>query len=62
MIDLIFPDGSVRQYPEGSSGRDVAQAISPSLAKRTLLVRLDGKLIDFDRPLTSALLGGGRSR
>jgi threonyl-tRNA synthetase len=56
MIDLIFPDGSVRQYPEGSSGRDVATAISPSLAKRTLLVRLDGKLIDFDRPLP----GGGK--
>ncbi|MDB5470406.1 MAG: threonine--tRNA ligase [Caulobacter sp.] len=53
MIDLIFPDGSVRQYPEGSSGRDVASAISKSLEKRTLLVRLDGKLIDFDRPLSS---------
>ena len=50
MIDLIFPDGSVRQYPQGSSGRDVATAISPSLAKRTLLVRLDGQLLDFDRP------------
>src|SRR6188472_1201483 len=55
MIDLKFPDGSVRQYPEGSSGRDVAQSISPSLAKRTLLVRLDGKLLDFVRPLP----GGG---
>ncbi|MDB5454271.1 MAG: threonine--tRNA ligase [Caulobacteraceae bacterium] len=55
MIDLKFPDGSLRQYPEGSSGRDVAQSISPSLAKRTLLVRLDGKLLDFDRPLP----GGG---
>jgi threonyl-tRNA synthetase len=53
MIDLIFPDGSVRQYPEGSSGRDVAAAISKSLEKRTLLVRLDGQLIDFDRPLSS---------
>jgi threonyl-tRNA synthetase len=53
MIDLVFPDGSVRQYPEGASGRDVANSISPSLAKRTLLVRLDGKLLDFDRPLTS---------
>jgi threonyl-tRNA synthetase len=56
MIDLTFPDGSVRQYPEGSSGRDVALSISPSLAKRTLLVRLDGKLMDFDRPLP----GGGK--
>ena len=53
MIDLKFPDGSVRQYPQGSSGRDVAAAISKSLEKRTLLVRLDGQLIDFDRPLWS---------
>ena len=56
MIDLVFPDGSVRQFPEGTSGRDVANSISPSLAKRTLLVRLDGRLLDFDRPLP----GGGR--
>ncbi|MBV9511270.1 MAG: threonine--tRNA ligase [Caulobacteraceae bacterium] len=56
MIDLEFPDGSHRQYPEGSSGRDVAAAISPSLAKRALLVKLDGELLDLARPLP----GGGR--
>jgi len=56
MIDLVFPDGSVRQFPEGTSGREVANSISPSLAKRTLLVRLDGKLLDYDRPLPA----GGR--
>jgi threonyl-tRNA synthetase len=56
MIDLIFPDGARRQYPEGSSGRDVAASISKSLEKRTLLVRLDGKLLDLDRPLPA----GGR--
>ncbi|MDB5440603.1 MAG: threonine--tRNA ligase, partial [Caulobacteraceae bacterium] len=51
MIELSFPDGSVREYPAGSSARDVAAAISKSLEKRTILARLDGKLIDFDRPL-----------
>ncbi|HEX6858762.1 MAG TPA: threonine--tRNA ligase [Caulobacteraceae bacterium] len=53
MIELVFPDGSRREYPEGVSGKDVAQSISPSLAKRTLLVRLDGKLLDYERPLPS---------
>jgi threonyl-tRNA synthetase len=53
MIELQFPDGSRRQYPDGSSARDVAAAISKSLEKRTLLARLDGKMIDFDRPLPS---------
>ena len=51
MIDLKFPDGNSRQYEDGVSGRDVAASISPSLAKRALLVRLDGKLLDLDRPL-----------
>jgi threonyl-tRNA synthetase len=56
MIDLIFPDGSARQYPDGSSGRDIAASISKSLEKKALLVRLDGKLLDLDRPLPA----GGR--
>ena len=51
MIELQFPDGSRREYPAGSSARDVAAAISKSLEKRTILARLDGVLIDFDRPL-----------
>jgi threonyl-tRNA synthetase len=56
MIDLVFPDGNVRQYPEGVTGRDVATSIAPSLAKRSVLVKLDGRLLDLERPLTR----GGR--
>ena len=56
MIDLEFPDGARRQYPDGSSGYDVAHAIAPSLAKRALLAKLDGELLDLNRPLP----GGGR--
>jgi threonyl-tRNA synthetase len=51
MIDLKFPDGSVRSYDEGRTGRDVAASIAPSLAKRAVLVRIDGELYDLDRPL-----------
>ena len=51
MIDLKFPDGSVRSYAEGQTGRDVAASIAPSLAKRAVLVRIDGELYDLDRPL-----------
>ena len=51
MIDLVFPDGAHREYPDGSSGYDVAHAISPSLAKRALLIKLDGQLLDVNRPL-----------
>ena len=51
MIDLKFPDGQHRQFDDGVTGRDVAQAISKSLEKKALLVKLDGVLLDLARPL-----------
>ena len=51
MIDLKFPDGSARQFEDGVSGRDVAASISKSLEKKALLIKLDGQLMDLDRPL-----------
>src|SRR6266851_2456875 len=51
MIDLKFPDGAARSFEDGATGRAVAASISPSLEKRALLVKLDGELIDLDRPL-----------
>ena len=53
MIELKFPDGATREYPEGSTGRDVAASISPSLAKRAALAEINGKQWDLDRPLES---------
>ena len=56
MIDLTFPDGSVRGFAPGTTGRAVAESLSKSLAKRAVLVRLDGRLRDLDRPIDA----GGR--
>src|SRR6185437_2244596 len=50
MIDLIFPDGSKRPFEDGATGKDVAASIAPSLAKRAVLVKLDGELLDLARP------------
>ncbi len=55
MIDLKFPDGSVRQYDDGVTGLEVAGSISKSLEKKALLAKLDGKLLDIKQPLP----GGG---
>ena len=52
MIELNFPDGSQRQYPDGVPAATSPHSISPSLAKRALLIKLDGALLDLDRPLT----------
>jgi threonyl-tRNA synthetase len=51
MVALTFPDGARRNYPEKSTGLDVAKAISPSLAKRTVAMVLDGKLADLTDPI-----------
>ena len=51
MIELVFPDGARREYPAGSTARDVAASIAPSLAKRAVLAELDGELRDLNREL-----------
>jgi threonyl-tRNA synthetase len=47
MIAVTFPDGASRQFEPGVSGLDVAKSISPSLAKRTVAMALDGELRDL---------------
>ena len=47
MVALTFPDGARRDYPNGTTGLDVAKGISPSLAKRTVAMALDGNLADL---------------
>src|SRR5467141_138409 len=50
-VALTFPDGARREYPAGITGFDVAKAISPSLAKRTVAMALDGALADLADPI-----------
>jgi len=51
MVALTFPDGARRDYPLGTTGSDVAKGISPSLAKRTVAMALDGGLADLSDPI-----------
>src|SRR5579871_360995 len=51
MVALTFPDGARRDYPNGITGLDVAKGISPSLAKRTVAMALDGLLADLNDPI-----------
>src|SRR5215510_2181045 len=50
-VALTFPDGARREYPKGITGLDVAKAISPSLAKRTVAMALNGSLADLADPI-----------
>src|SRR5205814_8058180 len=47
MVALTFPDGARRDYPDTITGLDIAKGISPSLAKRTVAMALDGALADL---------------
>jgi threonyl-tRNA synthetase len=51
MVALTFPDGARREYPSGTTGLDIAKGISPSLAKRTVAMALDGTLADLTDPI-----------
>src|SRR3974377_2088462 len=51
MVALPFPDGARRDYPQGTTGLGVAKGISPSLAKRTVAMTLDGVLADLSHPI-----------
>lgn len=47
MVALTFPDGARREYPDNVTGFEIAKGISPSLAKRTVAMALDGVLTDL---------------
>ena len=51
MISVTFPDGAARAFEPGVSGLDIAKSISPSLAKRTVAMALDGVLVDLADPI-----------
>ena len=51
MIHVTFPDGASRAFEPGVSGLDIAKSISPSLAKRTVAMALDGVLSDLSDPV-----------
>jgi threonyl-tRNA synthetase len=51
MIRLTLPDGSVREMPRGTTGGDVARSIGPGLAKAALAAKVNGEVIDLERPI-----------
>ncbi len=51
MIDVTFPDGASRAYAPGVTGAEIAKSISPSLAKRTVAMTVDGTLSDLADPI-----------
>lgn len=53
MINITFPDGSVRQYESGITGYDIAQSISSRLAKEVLSISVNNQIWDLSRPIST---------
>ena len=51
MVRLTFPDNSSREFAAGVTGREVAESISKSLAKKAVAMALDGRLADLSDPI-----------
>ncbi|HEU5290492.1 MAG TPA: threonine--tRNA ligase [Cyclobacteriaceae bacterium] len=50
-IKITLPDGSVREYPSGVSGMDIAKSISEGLARVSLAIEVNGELRDLSRSI-----------
>ncbi len=53
LIALTLPDGSVKTFPSGSTGNDVALSIGRKLAQDALAIKVNGITIDLNTPLTA---------
>lgn len=53
MINITFPDGSVRQYESGVTALQIAESISPRLAADIIAAKVDDKVIEANRPITA---------
>ena len=51
MINITFPDHSVRQFEEGVTGMDIAMSISEGLARNVLAAKVNGEVWDASRPI-----------
>ena len=53
MIRITFPDGTVREYESGVTGLQIAESISPALARSVVACGVDGETTELNRPITS---------
>ena len=51
MVKITFPDGSVREYEQGVTGLQIAESISPALARNVVSCGVNGGTVELDRPI-----------
>ncbi len=51
MVKITFPDGSVREYEQGVTGFQIAESISPALARNVVSCGVNGETVELNRPI-----------
>lgn len=51
MVKITFPDGSVREYEQGVTGYQIAESISPALARDVVSCGVNGVTTELNRPI-----------
>ena len=51
MVKITFPDGSVREYEQGVTGFQIAESISPALARDVVCCGVNGETVELNRPI-----------
>ncbi len=53
MVKITFPDGSVREYENGVTGLQIAESISPALARDVVSCGINGETTELNRPINN---------
>lgn len=53
MVKITFPDGSVRSYEQGVTGLQIAESLSPALARDVVSCGINGETTELNRPINA---------
>ena len=53
MVKITFPDGTVREYEQGVTGLQIAESISPALARNVVSCGVNGETVELNRPINA---------
>ncbi|MGA2631835.1 MAG: threonine--tRNA ligase [Terriglobia bacterium] len=53
-VQLTFPDGATKEFPQGVTALEVAKSIGPRLASEALVAKVDSRLIDLQSPIEAS--------
>ena len=62
MVQIKLPDGTIKEYPDAVTPREIAASIGKRLAEAVIAAVADGTIVDLDRPLEPSFDADYRTR